>query len=302
MSEMKMYQVSTLQALVLGYSRAVISVSELLSHGNIGLGTFTDVDGEMILLDGMCFRAMADGKAEPARPDRGVPFGCAANFTCDRELDISGIGNMDELKELLTLKIEEDFGLNSMYIVRIDGSFPKVFARSERGYRSQHVELKEMLSHTQRDFVFEDIRGTLVCVYFPDYMDGINAAGWHVHFLSRDRSRGGHVFDIQVSEAGAQLWRPTEAGILRPLGEVPCEVYTGLPGRGHPGGHAVDPERSLRRDGLGQLPLVRRAGADIPEGTPVPRAGAGRTCGKNRGVHLGPQQGAGSGAHRCLHG
>ncbi len=49
--DMKMFQVSTLQALMLGYSRAVIPVSELLRHGNIGLGTFTDVDGEMIVLD-----------------------------------------------------------------------------------------------------------------------------------------------------------------------------------------------------------------------------------------------------------
>ena len=43
MNSMKMYQVSTLQALMLGYSRAVIPVSELLNHGNIGLGTFTTV-------------------------------------------------------------------------------------------------------------------------------------------------------------------------------------------------------------------------------------------------------------------
>ena len=48
MKDIKMYQVSTLQALLLGYSRAVVSVSELLKHGDIGLGTFTDVDGEMI--------------------------------------------------------------------------------------------------------------------------------------------------------------------------------------------------------------------------------------------------------------
>ena len=54
---MKMFQVSTLQALMLGYTRSVTHVSELLGHGNIGLGTFTDVDGEMIVLDGVCYRA-----------------------------------------------------------------------------------------------------------------------------------------------------------------------------------------------------------------------------------------------------
>lgn len=53
----KYYQVSTLQALALGYSKSVITVGELLKHGNLGLGTFEDVDGEMIVLDGKCYRA-----------------------------------------------------------------------------------------------------------------------------------------------------------------------------------------------------------------------------------------------------
>ena len=39
----KMFQVSTLQALALGYSRSVITVKELLENGNTGLGTFEDV-------------------------------------------------------------------------------------------------------------------------------------------------------------------------------------------------------------------------------------------------------------------
>ncbi len=33
-----MYQVSTLQALILGYSRTVISVGELIQKGDTGLG------------------------------------------------------------------------------------------------------------------------------------------------------------------------------------------------------------------------------------------------------------------------
>lgn len=53
----KYYQVSTLQALALGFSKPVITVEELLMHGDLGLGTFEDVDGEMIVLDGKCHRA-----------------------------------------------------------------------------------------------------------------------------------------------------------------------------------------------------------------------------------------------------
>ena len=53
----KMYQVSTLNALLLGYTRKVVSVQELLENGDTGLGTFENVDGEMILVDGHCYRA-----------------------------------------------------------------------------------------------------------------------------------------------------------------------------------------------------------------------------------------------------
>ena len=55
----KIFQVSTLQALALGYSRAVITVGELMQHGDIGLGTFEDVNGEMIVVDGHCYRVMS---------------------------------------------------------------------------------------------------------------------------------------------------------------------------------------------------------------------------------------------------
>ena len=50
--EQVMYQVSTLQALAMGYSRAVVSVDDFLENGDIGLGTFENVDGEMIMIDG----------------------------------------------------------------------------------------------------------------------------------------------------------------------------------------------------------------------------------------------------------
>ncbi len=100
---------------------------------------------------------------------------------------------------MLEIKIEEDFGLNSMHMVRVDGEFSKICARSESGYKSHHVSLKDVLKKTQKDFFFEDVKGTLVCVYFPDYMDGINAPGWHLHFLSEDKTCGGHVFDLNMN-------------------------------------------------------------------------------------------------------
>ena len=196
MSDLSMYQVSTLQALSMGYSRAVVSVSELLQHGDTGLGTFEDVDGEMILADGICCRARADGSVVQAPADTGVPFAAVSYLKDSRCFEIGSMPDIEKLKAELTVKIEEEFGLNSMHMVRIDGLFEKICARSEYAFRSQHVTLKSILEKTQKDFFFEKICGTMVCVYFPDYMDGINAPGWHLHFLSEDKTKGGHVFDL----------------------------------------------------------------------------------------------------------
>ena len=212
----KMFQVSTLQALALGYSRAVINVGELMRHGNIGLGTFEDVNGEMIVLDGHCYRADEKGEVSEADDETGVPFSSVTFFHEDRRCEIDSADSIEELKELLYLRIEEDFGLNSMHVVRIDGSFKRVCARSESGYRAHHVSLKDALSRTQRDFFFEDISGTLVCVYYPDYMDGINASGWHLHFVSEDRKNGGHVFDLSMKKGTAYFDKITNIEITLP--------------------------------------------------------------------------------------
>ena len=203
--ENKMYQVSTLQALALGYGKAVITAGDLLKEGDTGLGTFEDVNGEMIVMDGHCYRADHEGNITSVPTDTGVPFAAVARLYGEQEFQLENMPDIASIKEELTRRIEERFGLNSMHIVRIDGHFDKVDARSEAPYKSHHISLKEKLAHTQNAFVFEDIAGSLVGVYFPDYMDGINMPGWHLHFLSEDRSKGGHVFDVSIRKAEAKV-------------------------------------------------------------------------------------------------
>lgn len=203
--ENKMYQVSTLQALALGYSRAVITVEELIREGDTGLGTFEDVNGEMIVMDGHCYRADKKGNVTVVAPETGVPFAAVARLYGRQQFSLGYMPDIASVRTELTRKIEEVFGLNSMHIVRIDGEFEKVDARSEAPYRSHHITLKEVLAQTQEAFLFENLRGSLVGVYFPDYMDGINMPGWHLHFLSEDRTKGGHVFDVCMRNGTAKV-------------------------------------------------------------------------------------------------
>ena len=224
-SEIKMFQVSTLQALALGYSRQVIDVGALLRHGDTGLGTFEDVGGEMIVLDGHCYCADEKGRVTESSPDRGVPFASVAFMGNAGDFKLGAIPDMEALKRELDLKIEEDFGLNSMHMACINGWFESISARSESPFRSQHVSLKEVLQKTQKDYTFSQIEGSLVCVYYPDYMDGINASGWHLHFVSADRLHGGHVFELQMKEGRAKLQKISQIEIQLPY-EPAFDTYS----------------------------------------------------------------------------
>ena len=225
MEQNTMYQVSTLQALSMGYTRPVVTVGELLEHGNIGLGTFEGVNGEMILIDGHCYRADEEGNVVEIPSGTGVPFASVTFLQDERRTVLPASGTADALKQMLDKIIEEWFGLNSMHMIRIDGFFKEIQARSENAYFSQHISLKDILSETQKSFVFSNIPGTLVCVYYPDYMAGINAAGWHFHFISEDRTLGGHVFDLYMQSGKAVVDKIQRLAIQLPT-EPSFDTYS----------------------------------------------------------------------------
>lgn len=217
MESVKMYQVSTLQALALGYTKPVIDVEGLKIHGDTGLGTFEGVDGEMIMLDGHCYRAKENGEVEEAQDDLGVPFASVCNFGNGKTFELGEVGCLEDLVKHLNNVIEEDFGLNSMHMVKIHGVFSEVNARSETGYYAIHVPLKDMLAKTQKSFELGKSEGTLVCVYYPDYMDGINAAGWHFHYVSDDYKKGGHVFEIVMNHGTGKVNKINRIEIQLPM-------------------------------------------------------------------------------------
>ena len=212
-----MFQVSTLQALSLGYTRPVIRVSDLLKKGDTGLGTFESLNGEMIILDGKCYQASDEGDTNQVNPDLGVPFASVSTLNDCRQISLQQIPHLEALKMILTQNIEEVFGLNSMHIARIDGLFAGLGARSESPLvAGHHVPLEEMLSLTQNEFFFNSIEGTLVCIYYPDYMSGINETGWHIHFLSKDKKKGGHVYEVNILSGEARISRISSLEIQLP--------------------------------------------------------------------------------------
>ena len=199
-----LYQVALLQSLTQGYYDGIIKVSELKKHGDTGIGTFEGVNGEMIVLDGTVYQALDDGSVKVADDNETVPFSNVTFFDADITEDISDIKDVNGLKAALD-KIVSAKGGNLFYMVKVDGTFEKMFVRSELKQQKPYKTLDKALETDQREFTYENIKGTIVGLYCPDYMGGLNAAGWHFHFLSEDKAKGGHILDLSFANAKARL-------------------------------------------------------------------------------------------------
>ena len=198
------YQVALLQSLAQGYFDGSVSVGELKTHGDTGIGTFDGLNGEMIVLDGVVYQAIGDGTILTPADDETVPFSNVTFFEEDVSLPLSGIADMAALQAALNEVVAER-GANLFYMVKIPGAFSSIKVRSEDKQEKPYRNLDVALAADQNEFDFEDVRGTMVGLYCPDYMGDLNSVGWHFHFITEDLRQGGHVLQVSVNEATAML-------------------------------------------------------------------------------------------------
>lgn len=198
------FQVALLQSLTQGYYDGIIGVEELKQHGDTGIGTFEGVNGEMIVLDGKVYQALGDGTVKEADNNETVPFSNVTFFDNDKSETLSKAENIDKLKEQLNKTVEAN-GKNLFYMVKVTGEFKKMNVRSELKQEKPYKSLDKALSTDQREFNYDNIKGTIVALYCPDYMNGLNTPGWHFHFISDDKTKGGHILDLAFDSAEAKF-------------------------------------------------------------------------------------------------
>lgn len=198
-----LFQVSTLNALMLGDYDGLITVDELLQSGDTGLGTFDTLDGEMIVLDGIAYQAKADGSVIKPNGNVTVPFAAVTHFDNDVSFKLENVSDIEAIKTALSEQVNEN-NTNIFYMATLTGDFDKMHVRSVPAQQKPYKPLSEV-AESQKEFEYENISGTLVALYCPDYVSGINLYGWHIHFISSDGSKGGHVLDAAVKSADVQI-------------------------------------------------------------------------------------------------
>ena len=199
-----LFQVSLLQGLTNGDYYGSASIGELKQHGDTGIGTFNKLNGELVMLDGEVYRASGDGHIEAVSDEETTPFAVTAFLEADESAEMKAISDIDTLFHELN-KIVGKRSKNRFYMIRIDGAFTSINVRSIYKQKEPYKRLVDALAVDQSLFDYENIEGSMVGLYCPSFMASLNATGWHLHFISKDKTKGGHVLGVHISEAALTL-------------------------------------------------------------------------------------------------
>jgi acetolactate decarboxylase len=207
------YQISTISALLAGGYDGPTTVADMLRHGGFGLGTFDAVDGEMIVLDGKVYRAMTDGRAELVAGSERTPFAVVVAFASQGSAPVAAGQSLAQLQAALDAL---PYSSSRILAVRVDGRFQAIGIRSIPKQKPPYRPLAEVVKEEEVVHGLDEVDGTLIGFRFPAAASSVNVAGWHFHFLSADKTRGGHVLSLATGTGQAALQEISDLRIAFP--------------------------------------------------------------------------------------
>ncbi|HEY1648025.1 MAG TPA: acetolactate decarboxylase [Terracidiphilus sp.] len=189
-----LFSVSTSAAIVEGLYQGALRISHLLEHGDFGIGTFINADGEMVVLDGIAYQIAAGSAVRIAPPDTLIPYAVVTRFKEEVSNKVASFSSFNEATGLCDAMRASE---NLFYAFRIDGQFDTVSARVLRPV--EHGTRLAAAAQGQEEHTFQRVAGTIVGLWTPGYAGSLSIPGYHFHFISDDRTRGGHVLDCAAS-------------------------------------------------------------------------------------------------------
>jgi len=203
------FQVSIIDALLAGNYQGYYKCEELLEHGDFGLGTFNELDGEMLILDGEIYQVKGDGSIDRPSKKTMTPFGVIKYFSSDSMLQVEGVG-LEEFENFLDQCFPDQ---SKFYAIQVNGYFSRIKTRS---LFAQKPPYKPLIDIPMNKFTTSETEGTLIGFRCPVFVKGLNVPGYHFHFLSKDHLFGGHVLDFYLKKGTIRIDESREFKLLLP--------------------------------------------------------------------------------------
>lgn len=182
-------QVSILNALLASRFDGCLPCRKLLEYGDLGIGTFDRMEGEMIMVDGSIYQAKADGRVYTPDLDNRTPFATVCHFHPEQTWTLGEPVDLPALEKV----IDEKAGNPNVFCaVRVDGFFSYMHTHALQMQSKPYPPTADVVRACVQ-FELKNVSGTIVGFRCPPYVKGINDTGYHLHFLSDDKTLGGHI-------------------------------------------------------------------------------------------------------------
>jgi acetolactate decarboxylase len=192
----ELHNAGTRSAYQAGLYDGFTRVDDLVRYGDFGLGALDGNDGELIVLDGICYRTAANGATAVLDGASLTPYATVTTFRPTHSFQV----DQELERKDLELRCDERLHVaNRIFAIRIRGDFQLM--RAGASVR-QHVPYRP-LAEVFPEYAFEElspVSGTLVGFRCPPFLKGIDFVGYHFHFLSDDGEHGGHVDTFTVRD------------------------------------------------------------------------------------------------------
>jgi acetolactate decarboxylase len=162
--------------------------------GDLGLGTFEGLDGEMVIVDGHFFQVRSDGSVREVDDNVLSPFALITGFAPEPAVTLDQCPDLSHLTSRFDTLRHSD---NVFFALRVGGKFDYVHTRAMCRTK-EGVPLVQAAS-VQPEFEFHDIVGTLVGFWSPEYLKTLYVPGYQLRFISTDRTHGGHLLQCRAS-------------------------------------------------------------------------------------------------------
>ena len=192
----KIFQVGTFISLLNKIYRGDLTLEEIKRHADLGIGTFDDLDGELILLNGKFYKIVDDGVVKEPDLLEKVPFFVGSFFKDEKVIEVDKKIDFDNLQEIIKNNLDSD---NFIYTILVEGEFEELKLRAIRKQEKPYKPIYSNEEGIQSEFSFEKEKGFLVGTFFPKYLHGINVSGLHIHFINSEKMLGGHVMNLKAN-------------------------------------------------------------------------------------------------------
>ena len=205
-------KVGIIGSLMQGLYQGNITIKDAKKLGNFGLGCGVGL-GELIVLDDVFYLADENGSISILKDSDMIPFAAITEFKPEITFKVKNISSLAELEKMINSKLISE---NIFFAVRITGEFNRIDARSEKIATPPYEPLKQWLEKHQKEFYSENCNATLVIVISPEFVKGIGIPGYHTHYILDDKSKGGHVLDVNIKNANIEIMPIYDMKIILP--------------------------------------------------------------------------------------